>query len=342
MSRARAALASAVVLALAVAACEQQVALAPDGEGGTPAASTSDVLDGDDGCTPTGTGLEAVVVNQDLTGQTVDIGDCDVGAYFDEDGVVEDATFLQDDDEGAPSVQYAVRVDGADVEVTASEVDVVEDFGPQFIGVGYRNGATGQITDNVITGFHRTGILLDGESTEAVVSGNSVTGVGPKTGGWAENGIQVSSGATGTVKDNEVRDHWWDLNNFVSTGILVFGSDDVTVQRNTLAGNDLALGLGDGDNGNFIHNEVDVTDEDGDASGIFHAGAVVFSGENVGLRQNEFTTGSPQGSVNVGIFLTVAADNTKLIRNTFQGEFSQEIVDQGEATKLPAPFDPES
>jgi hypothetical protein len=342
MSRVRAALAPVVVLALAVAACEQQAALAPDGESVAPAASTSEVLDGNDGCTPTGSGLDAVVVNQDLTRQTVDVGDCDVGAYFDQDGVVEDATFLQDDDEGAPKVQYAVRVDGAHVEVTASEVDVVDDFGPQFVAIGYRNGATGRITDNVITGFHRAGILLDGEGTEAVVSGNIVTGVGPKTSGWAENGIQLSRGATGTVRDNEVRDHWWDLNNFTSSGIIVFGSHDVTVQGNALAGNDAAFGLTNGDNANFIHNQVDVTDEDGDASGIFHAGAVVFSGENVGFRQNEFTSGSPAGSVNVGIFVTAAAENTKLIRNTFEGEFSQEIVDQGEATKLPDPFDPES
>lgn len=351
MSRLRAGLAFTLAVVFAVTACDQELSLAPEGEAAGPTAN-ADVVDGNvAGCQDTGfltdptdpgSELTAVVVNQDVVDQTIIVGDCDVGAYFDEGGVVENATFEQGDDDGAPSVQYAVRVDGANVEVTGSEVDVVEDFGPQFIAIGYRNGATGRIADNTITGFHRAGILLDGEGTSATVKGNEVTGVGEKTEGWAENGIQVSRGATGTLNDNEVRDHWWDKDDFVSSGIIIFGSDDVTAQHNTLSGNDAALTLQDGDRNNLIQNTVDVTDDDGDESGIFHAGAIVFSGEDTGLRQTQFTSGSPEGSANFGIFLTGAAVNTKLIRNSFDGDFAQEIVDQGDETKLPDPFDPGS
>lgn len=342
MSRARTLVTTAVALLVAVAACdESQQPLEPIDDTG-PAMSHSGPhgeLGGTEvACQPTGTGLTAVVVNEDVIDQEIDVGDCDVGVYFDEDGVVEGAVITQDDDDGAPQVQHGVMVDGADVQVTDSDVDVADDFGPQFIAVGYRNGATGLIADNTITGFHRVGLLLDGTGSSAEVRGNEVVGVGPKSTGWAENGIQISRGATGTVKDNAVRDHWWDLNNFVSSGILVFDAADVTVQRNSLSGNDAAIVL-QGDRNNVIHNTVDVTDEDGDASGIFHFGAIVSAGEDNGLRQNELTSGSPSGSASFGIFVTSAGTNTKLIRNTFDG-FTTPIVDQGGETKLPAPFVP--
>lgn len=342
MSRARTLVTTAVALLVAVAACdESQQPLEPIDETG-PAMSHSGPhgeLDGEEvACQSTGTGLTAVVVNEDVVDQEIDVGDCDVGAYFDEDGTVDGAVITQADDDPGPSEQHGVRVDGADVRVTDSEVDVTEDYVHQFVAVGYRDGATGLIADNTITGFHRTGILLDGSGTSAEVRGNEVIGVGPKSAGWAENGIQISRGATGTVKDNAVRDHWWDLNNFVSSGILVFDAADVTVQRNSLSGNDAAIAL-QGDRNNVIHNTVDATDEDGDVSGIFHAGAIVYSGEDNGLRQNELTSGSPSGSVSFGIFVTGAATNTKLIRNSLDG-FATPIVDQGDETKLPDPFVP--
>lgn len=342
MSRARTLVTTAVALLVAVAACdESQQPLDPIDDTG-PAMSHSGPhgeLDGTQvACQPARTNLSAVVVNEDVVDQQIDVGDCDVGVYFDQDGVVEGAVITQDDDDGAPSVQHGVRVDGADVQVTESEVDVADDFGPRFVAVGFRNGATGLIADNAITGFHRTGILVDGTGTSAEIRDNEVVGVGPKTTGWAENGIQISRGATGTVKDNAVRDHWWDKNDFLSSGIIVFGSDDVTVQRNSLSGNDAAIALV-GDRNNVIQNTVDVTDEDGDATGIFHAGAVVSAGENNGLRQNEFTSESPSGSASFGIFVTSAGTNTKLIRNKFDG-FTTDLVDQGGETKLPDPFVP--
>lgn len=342
MSRARTLVTTAVALLVAVAACDDsQQPLEPIDETG-PAMSHSGPhgeLGGTEvACQPTGTGLTAVVVNEDVVDQEIDVGDCDVGAYFVEDGVVAGAVISQADDTPDPNEQYGVRVHGADVQVTDSEVDVTEDYVHQFIAVGYRNGATGLIADNTITGFHRVGILLDGTGTSAEVHGNEVVGVGPKTTGWAENGIQISRGATGTVKNNAVRDHWWDLNSFVSSGILIVDADDVTAQRNSLSGNDAAFVL-QGDRNNVIHNTVDVTDEDGDVSGIFHAGAIVSAGEDNGLRQNEFTSGSPSGSVSFGIFVTSAGTNTKLIRNSLDG-FTTPIVDQGGETKLPAPFVP--
>lgn len=337
MNRLHAVVASAIALVFAVAGCESDVSLAPEEDAGSPGPSAA-VVDGDAvSCQSTGTGLTAVFVNQDVVGRTIDVGDCDVGAFFAEDGTVRNSTFRQPDPDGAGAgtVQYLVRVEGAEVGVTGSEFEVTDDYRHQIIHVGFAAGASGVVADNELTGFKRVGILLTGEGTSGRVKGNRVTGVGEKDDGWAENGIQVSAGASATVTANTVEDHWWDRNDFVSSGIIVFGSDGVTLQRNTLAGNDASLVL-DGDQNNAVNNTVEASAPDGDKGGTLHFGAIVNSGRNNGLRQNEF---SSETDADIGVFVSGASSNTKLIRNSFDG-FGQAIADQGEATKLPRPFVP--
>lgn len=337
MSRSRAVVASAIALAFAVAGCESDVSLAPDGDAGGPAVSSA-VVDGDEvSCRDTGTGLTAALVNQDVVGRTVDIGDCDVGAFFDEDGAVRGSTFEQPDPDGAGAGtdQFLVRVEGAEVDVTDSEFVVTDDYRRQIIHVGLAAGASGAVAGNELTGFKRVGILLTGEGTSGTVKRNELTGVGEKEEGWAENGVQVSGGATATVSANTVEDHWWDRNDFVSSGVIVFGSDGVTLHRNAFAGNDASIVLV-GDEINAIHNTVEASAPDGSRDGTQHFGAIVSSGEDNGLRQNEFTSAT---DADVGVFVSAASVNTKLIRNTFDG-FAEEIVDQGDATKLPRPFEP--
>lgn len=337
MTRLRAVVASAVALVFVVAGCESDVSLAPEEDASAPG-PTAAVVDGDAvSCQSTGTGLTAALVNEDVVGRTVDVGACDVGAFFDEDGVVRNATFEQPDPDGAGAGtdQHLVRVEGAEVDVTDSQFEVTDDYRHQIIHVGFAAGASGVVAGNELTGFKRVGILLTGEGTSATVKRNQVTGVGEKDDGWAENGIQVSAGATATVMANTVENHWWDRNDFVSSGIIVFGSDGVTLQRNTLAGNDASLVLG-GDGNNAIHNTVEATAPDGDKDGTLHFGAIIDSGRNNGLRQNEFASAT---DADIGVFVSGASGNTKLIRNRLDG-FAQAIADQGEATKLPRPFVP--
>lgn len=331
MSRFRTVLTTALTLLFVVAACDQQQSQVLEPVAQQPQASHSS------GCHATGTGLSAKVVNQNVIGQTIDVGDCDVGAFFDEDGQVRNATFVQPDDDPAPNEQYLVRVQGADVNVSRSEFSVNSSFNGTMIHVGYEAGATGAITDNDLTGRKRVGILLDGSGTSAVVKRNSVTGIGETTDGPAENGIQVSSGASGTVAANEVTDHWWDPNNFISAGIIVFGSDGVTVHHNELAGNSIGIALVGNEN-NAVHNTVGASAPDGSKDRSLHYGAWVI-GSNNGLRHNEFTTST---SADIGILNFGSSVNTKLIGNTFSGGFGAKISDSGAETKLPDPFDPSS
>ena len=61
---------------------------------------------------------------------------------------------------------------------------------------------TATITNVIITGYQKTGILVRGGST-ATITGNTITGAGP-TPVTAQNGIQVDLGATVTIMGNTI------------------------------------------------------------------------------------------------------------------------------------------
>jgi hypothetical protein len=75
------------------------------------------------------------------------------------------------------------------------------------LGIYVENQTTGTpaliITDNTVTNFDKNGITTEYKAATGTISNNTVTGLGPTT-VIAQNGIQVSYGASGTVKGNTV------------------------------------------------------------------------------------------------------------------------------------------
>lgn len=89
--------------------------------------------------------------------------------------------------------------------------------------------------------YQKTGIVANGD-VSAVVTHNTIVGRGP-VGFIAQNGIQLGFGATGEVKWNSVAGNWFTLLDFVAAGILVFEANDVTVQGNTMTGNQVGTAV---------------------------------------------------------------------------------------------------
>lgn len=278
-----------------------------------------------------------------ISGQEIEV---DGGAFFDGD---EGAYVIYNDGysgeisnneitvlDMAANPTFGIRVEGGEVDVTSNTVDGDDALAQQFLSVALADGATGTVASNTLNGGHRVGILAEGSGTDAAIRDNDVTGLGPKSDGWAENGIQVSAGATADVRDNTVADHWWDLDNFQSSGIILYQpGDSVHVQRNTIRNNDAGVALWGGDQHNAIHNTVEVTEADPGENGVAHYGVMALETENSGVRQN--TISAEDGTI--GVLVSSSAENTKLIGNDISG-FDEPLVDQGEETKLPAPFDP--
>jgi len=116
------------------------------------------------------------------------------------------------------------------------------------------------IDDNSVHDYQKNGITGNESGTEVTITNNVVTGLGPTTGA-AQNGIQIGFGAKGGVLRNTVTDNVWSpcvsLTNcaFNATGILVFQSDDVRVEHNSVATNQVGIFAG-GQNAKIESNNI--------------------------------------------------------------------------------------
>ncbi|PWR03764.1 hypothetical protein DKT77_04820, partial [Meridianimarinicoccus roseus] len=95
------------------------------------------------------------------------------------------------------------------------------------------------ITDNSTTDFQKNGITISGDALTVTVTGNMVTGSGflPASNAIAQNGIQLSFGATGTIDGNTVSEIGYQRGDFITAHVLVFNAGDgAEVTNNTLNG----------------------------------------------------------------------------------------------------------
>ena len=122
-----------------------------------------------------------------------------------------------------------------------------------YVESGYGTGGTAVVTiqNNSVHDYDKNGITADGSGTVATISGNYVVGIG-STPLIAQNGIQVSDGATGSVKNNTVTDDVYvnppncSPNCYGSSGILIFdsgatASSHLVISGNTVSNTQLAV-----------------------------------------------------------------------------------------------------
>lgn len=102
------------------------------------------------------------------------------------------------------------------------------------------------IVGNRLDRYQKGGVYVDNVGSKAYVYGNQVLGEAALD-TIAQNGIQVSRGASAQIKRNLVLDHAYvtpvNLPEFTATGILVFESGSVLVEGNDLQRNQDGIGL---------------------------------------------------------------------------------------------------
>lgn len=117
------------------------------------------------------------------------------------------------------------------------------------------------VQDNSVHDYQKNGITASGSGTSLVARRNKVTGLGP-TPHIAQNGIQLSFGAGGTIENNVVANHVWsrctpDDCAFVSTDILVYqAADGAVVKGNTVANSQVSIDYFDTKGGVVQGNKV--------------------------------------------------------------------------------------
>jgi parallel beta-helix repeat protein len=115
------------------------------------------------------------------------------------------------------------------------------------------------IVNTVIEDFQKNGIALRGDGLTVNVQGNTVTGKGP-TGVTAQNGIQISGGATGTIEGNIVSEIYYTGAGWTASGILIdTASGTVEVRDNTITNSQTGIYVWD-TSANLIGNIVDGSD----------------------------------------------------------------------------------
>ena len=151
------------------------------------------------------------------------------------------------------TLRYGVFVtDGNGVLVKDNHITRIQDtpFSGCQNGIGLRVGseflgfaADADVTDNLINDYQKGGIVIDGPGTNVLVQQNRTDGIGP-TPINAQNGIQISRGATSEVLTNIVEDNTYTLApTFGATGILLFQLDGgVLVKQNNAQRNDDNVG----------------------------------------------------------------------------------------------------
>ena len=153
---------------------------------------------------------------------------------------------------GCGTIAYGILVrDGANANIHDNKILDIRDnpFSGCQNGIGIQVGrqalstsGTATITKNIISGYQKNGITVDGTGSSATISDNTITGIGTTT-IIAQNGVQISRSATGTLLGNTISGNSFHVPgnpfDYGSTGILLYQSGAVSLNGgNNLSGND--------------------------------------------------------------------------------------------------------
>ncbi len=152
------------------------------------------------------------------------------------------------------SLRYGVRIDaGGSADILGNHITDIRDAPPPPTVSGCQNGVailvgrrfegttgSARIIGNVIENYQKNGPTVDNDGSYAEVAHNRILGVGP-TATIAQNGIQVSRGATADIRQNFVSKNIYSPGIDNSTAILLYASGAVHTDHNTLTSNDVGV-----------------------------------------------------------------------------------------------------
>jgi parallel beta-helix repeat protein len=174
-----------------------------------------------------GIDMTAAQIGGNVTG-TLDATGCNIGAYFD---ATHTGSVITADITGAN--YFGVLVRNATVDVTGSTIHKIGENplnGTQHgNAIVYRDGAHGTISGNTVTNYQKNGITVRDSGSSATINGNTVTGQGAVT-YIAQNGIQVSFGASAHLFDNNVSLNRYTPAKVTACGLLIYKAGGVSGQ----------------------------------------------------------------------------------------------------------------
>lgn len=161
------------------------------------------------------------------------------------------------------------------------------------------------IDNNTLDHWQKGAIVIDNSGSSAHIHNNTVTGEGPIN-YTAQNGIQVSDGATGEVDNNDVSALSYTPGTYGSSGILIYETSNVNVHNNHIKGADLGVAFADVTASTISNNQI--------SNGLY------------GIDVDEFFTGSQNNTIDhnhsnnnsqEGVFVSVQSVNNLFKQNEF-------------------------
>jgi hypothetical protein len=194
-----------------------------------------------------GLDLTAAQIGGDVSG-TLDATGCNIGVYY---SATDSGSVSNADIYGAN--YYGVVVDRTHVDITNSSIhDIGEtpfDGTQHGVGVLYttvhqdgndQGAASGTLSGSTIPRYQKNGVVVSGDRAAVTVQNNTVTGNGPVD-YIAQNGIQISFGATGVVTGNSASGNYYTPATVTACGLLFYQANGVKQKANTLFANQTNL-----------------------------------------------------------------------------------------------------
>ena len=194
-----------------------------------------------------GINLTAAQIGGTVTG-SLDASGCNIGAY--------NPTSVSNANISGANY-YGVVDNGITTNITNSSIHNIGEVpfnGTQHgNAVLYINGATGTISGSTVSQYQKNGITVSGKAADGVTAGptgtgktnvsvlnNTVTGQGHIS-YIAQNGIQISYGATAIVRGDTVSGNWYTPAGTTACGLLLYQAAGVKTQMNSLFDNETNL-----------------------------------------------------------------------------------------------------
>ncbi|MEO5951575.1 MAG: hypothetical protein ABIQ44_03815, partial [Chloroflexia bacterium] len=162
------------------------------------------------------------------------------------------------------------------------------------------------LTNSTLNQYQKNGTVMTGSNLVTNVVSNTITGAGP-TSLIAQNGVQISGGATGTVSGNTISGHSYTPFTTVSVGLLLLG--DVNTNNNTLSQNQVGIFQIDG-NGRHTYNNFNATGAGTGSPGFW---GLIWDAPAQNRQPNPFDVTTTGGHINTPL----STYNVELNRNTF-------------------------
>jgi large repetitive protein len=189
-----------------------------------------------------GVELHQLTVDGDWqAGQVAGAGDFNGVAYVNAAGKVEDVTIREIGDTPDSPTQVSGNQRGTDVRVSSSLAGAATSF---------------QLIDSTLESFQKN--ATDFRNVTVTVTGNDITGYGLQH-VQAQNGVQLSSGATGTISGNHFSGIGFDGATVTATDILAFDAVGLNIHNNDFTspgGKDVAIYLSNVTNGQVTDNQA--------------------------------------------------------------------------------------